>query len=182
MFLVWIVPATWIVETKGPRMGALVSAAFILAGAAVRCLQWMFLNNSQSGLIFKILAHTGKKNTKNVPNFLWYLPGGILNGSMGPFCVTIPSVVSSNWFPPHQRTMATGQKLHTFYFYHFFTTFSITSVGLSWFLLEGGNALGFIIGPLMVTDPPINSTKINFTEPIGSCGHRLLKKVTLFNI
>ena len=64
MFLVWIVPATWIVETKGPRMGALVSAAFILAGAAVRCLQWMFLNHSQSGLIFKILAHTGKKIQK----------------------------------------------------------------------------------------------------------------------
>ena len=64
MFLVWIVPATWIVETKGPRMGALVSAAFILAGAAVRCLQWMFLNHSQSGLIFKILAHTGKKTEK----------------------------------------------------------------------------------------------------------------------
>ena len=30
--------------------------------------------------------------------------------------------------------------------------------GLSWLFLEGGNAFGFIIGPLMVTDPPKNST------------------------
>ena len=52
---------------------------------------------------------------------------------MGPFVVSLPSVVSSLWFPAHQRTMATG---------------------LSWLCLEGGNALGFIIGPLMVSDVP----------------------------
>ena len=52
---------------------------------------------------------------------------------MGPFVVSLPSLVSSLWFPAHQRTMATG---------------------LSWLCLEGGNALGFIIGPLMVTDAP----------------------------
>ena len=137
MFLAFSVPATWILETKGARwiliwildyvlffffrVGGIVCTAFILVGAGVRCLQWVFLDHPQSGLIFKILAHTG----------------GILNGSMGPFVVTIPSVVSSYWFPPNQRTMATG---------------------LSWLFLEGGNALGFIIGPLMVSDPPRNST------------------------
>ena len=81
----------------------------ILLAAAVRCLQWLFLDHQHSGFIFKILAHTG----------------GVINGSMGPFVVTLPSVVSSAWFPPHQRTMATG---------------------ISWLLLESGNSLGFIIG------------------------------------
>ena len=52
---------------------------------------------------------------------------------MGPFVVTLPSIVSSLWFPPGQRTVATG---------------------LSWLLLETGNALGFILGPLVVRDPP----------------------------
>ena len=50
---------------------------------------------------------------------------------MGPFVVTLPSIVSSLWFPPGQRTVATG---------------------LSWLLLETGNALGFILGPLVVRD------------------------------
>ena len=81
----------------------------IFLAAGVRCLQWLFLNHPDSGFIFKILAHTS----------------GVINGSMGPFAVTIPSLVSSAWFPPNQRTMATG---------------------LSWLLLESGNALGFILG------------------------------------
>ena len=81
----------------------------IFLAAALRCLQWLFLDHPHSSLIFKILAHTG----------------GVINGSMGPFVVTLPSVVSSAWFPPHQRTMATG---------------------ISWLLLESGNSLGFIIG------------------------------------
>ena len=71
---------------------------------------------------------------------------------MGPFVVSLPSMVSSLWFPVHQRTMATG---------------------LSWLCLEAGNALGFIIGPLMVSDAPrphnitgvTNMTLLNFTLP-----------------
>ena len=124
-------------------------AVFMMMGAGIRCLQWLFLDNPQSGFIFKILAHTG----------------GILNGSMGPFVVTIPSMVSSYWFPPNQRTMATG---------------------LSWLFLEGGNALGFIIGPLMVSDPPKNSTlQLNSTgkqqqQGFGQINNNFFNKRTIY--
>ena len=109
MFLVFSVPVTWLIQTQGARVGALVCSAMIFLAAAIRCLQWLYLDHQHSGFIFKILAHTC----------------GVINGSMGPFVVTLPSVVSSAWFPPHQRTMATG---------------------ISWLLLESGNSLGFIIG------------------------------------
>ena len=120
-FLIFAIPASWLVDTHGAKVSGLVCTGMMLVGSGVRCLQWLFLDHQNSGTIFKVLAHIG----------------GILNGSMGPFVVTIPSVVSSLWFPPNQRTMATG---------------------VSWLMLESGNALGFIIGPLMVQSPNMNGT------------------------
>ena len=35
--------------------------------------------------------------------------GGILNGTVGVVVCVIPSVISALWFPPGQRTTATGK-------------------------------------------------------------------------
>ena len=123
-FLVTAIPASWLVDTHGIKVSGVVCTGVMTLGAGVRCAQWLFLDYANSGTIFKILAHIC----------------GILNGSMGPFVVTMPSVVSSLWFSPNERTLATG---------------------LSWLMLESGNALGFIIGPLMVHSPNINETEVS---------------------
>ena len=46
----------------------------------------------------------------NVSHFLIRLAhvGGILNGTAGVCVCVIPSVISALWFPPGQRTTATG--------------------------------------------------------------------------
>ena len=141
------------------RVSGLVCAVFMSLGAGVRCLQWLYLDHPDAGFIFKILAHTGKIISYhcfcNLHCYRWHhqwkhgkylkiiTDHYLMCIIQGPFVVTLPSIVSSLWFPPHQRTMATG---------------------LSWLMLESGNALGFIIGPLMVSDPPNNTTLLQFNS------------------
>ena len=122
-YLAFVVPGTWVVEEHGIRWGALLCAGLMFLGTGLRCCQF-FLT---SGSMFKWLAHVG----------------AILNGSAGVMVCVIPSVISSLWFPPDERTTATG---------------------ISWFFLEFGNALGFLIGPLVVRDPPNNITSGNVTH------------------
>lgn len=59
--------------------------------------------------------------------------GAILGGSAGAVSCVLPSVISSLWFPTNERTIATG---------------------LSWVFLDLGNAIGILLGPLLVPDPP----------------------------
>jgi len=59
--------------------------------------------------------------------------GANLNGIAGIVICSVPTAVSSLWFPPNERTTATALS----------TTFNIL-----------GNAGGFLLGPMLVREPP----------------------------
>ena len=92
-YLVAVVPLTWLIQAQGIRISALLGIGMMAAGTGIRCLQVLYLENSNSGTIFQILSHVG----------------GILNGTAGVVVCVIPSVISALWFPPGQRTTATGK-------------------------------------------------------------------------
>jgi FLVCR family MFS transporter len=70
----------------------------------------------------------------------------ILNGLAGPVVMSAPSVISAVWFPPEQRTFATGVTAMANYY---------------------GLALSFILGPLMVS----NYGRFNRTSNYSSTNH-----------
>lgn len=78
--------------------------------------------------------------------------GSILNGGAGVVACVCPSVISALWFPPGQRTTATGSGVIIMHGIHAINLLS--HKGLSWVMLELGNAVGFLLGPLLVPDPP----------------------------
>ncbi|XP_072020389.1 solute carrier family 49 member 4-like [Amphiura filiformis] len=114
------IPFAGIMDKFGIRAMFLLAETFALIGVLVRCLP------------------VGVENLKWTANI-----GQFFIGLAGPFLVQGPSLVSSAWFPPHQRTTATA----------------ISSIAM-----ELGMAASFIIGPLMVSDiksnGPINGTLV----------------------
>ena len=69
----------------------------------------------------------------------------ILNGIAGIVVFSAPSAVSSAWFPPRERTTATGIAL----------VFN-----------NLGNAASFLMAPAIVPDPSNITNLINFTCPV----------------
>ena len=99
----------------GLRVTVLLAAALQLFGAALRCIP---CNDTGS---MTILIHCGQ----------------IIVGFAGPVGMAAPALLSSTWFPPHQRTTATAIS---------------TMAGYT------GTALSFLIGPAFVDD--VESTSI----------------------
>lgn len=108
-FVIFTVPMIWLCDFYGLRIGMLLSALLMALGTAVRCI-------SMNETFFTWMAHTGA-------NF---------NGIAGIVMCAVPPALSSLWFPPNERTTATG----------------ISSV-----FNQLGNAGGFLLGPLLVREP-----------------------------
>ncbi|KAK8728928.1 hypothetical protein OTU49_008875, partial [Cherax quadricarinatus] len=104
-----LAPLTLLLQTKGIRVALLLTAFLLSLGTAVRCL-------TTEEKSFTVLAHVG----------------AVLNGFAGIIIGAAPSLISSRWFPPNERTTATG-------------------IGCTFNQL--GNAGGFFLGPWLVHMP-----------------------------
>ncbi|XP_069185946.1 solute carrier family 49 member 4 homolog [Procambarus clarkii] len=104
-----LAPMTLLLQTKGIRVALLLTAFLMALGTSVRCI-------ATEERTFTILAHVG----------------AVLNGFAGIIIGAAPSLVSSRWFPPNERTTATG-------------------IGCTFNQL--GNAGGFFLGPWLVHLP-----------------------------
>lgn len=109
-YVIFAFPLIWLYDLYGLRSGTLFSAFLMAVGTAIRCI-------STSELFFTWMAHIGAN----------------LNGIAGIVICSVPTAVSSLWFPPNERTTATALS----------TTFNIL-----------GNAGGFLLGPMLVREPP----------------------------
>ncbi|XP_068222406.1 solute carrier family 49 member 4 homolog [Palaemon carinicauda] len=114
-----LLPLTTLLQVKGIRIALLLTASFMTAGTALRCL-------TEEEQAFRILAHAG----------------AILNGFAGIAIGAAPSMLSSRWFPPNERTTATG-------------------IGCTFNQL--GNAGGFFLGPLLIRIPKNHTDPGNIT-------------------
>jgi len=115
MYILPVIPVLWFFETRGLRASMVLTAGMMLVGTALRCLP-------------------------NVPvaTFTWMAHVcAILNGMAGIVIFSAPPAVSSAWFPPNERTTATG--------------IAIVFNNL-------GNAVSFLMAPSVVPDPPSNGT------------------------
>ncbi|KAB7500452.1 Disrupted in renal carcinoma protein 2-like protein [Armadillidium nasatum] len=115
--IIGLVPFTIMLQTKGLRYSIVITSGLLAAASAVRLL-------ATEELAFTIFAHIG----------------ALLNGFAGIIIGCAPSLLSSTWFPPNERTTATG-------------------IGCTFNQL--GNAGGFFLGPLIVQDPT-NKSNISF--------------------
>lgn len=126
-FLLTSVIFAWIVDVKGLRMAMILTGFVVTAGNGIRCI------------------------TSEPPYVKWTVNiGQFFIGVGGPIAMGLPPVLSSTWFPPHERTTATSITL-------------IFNYGLL--------AASFLIGPYFVTDkPPTNSTEnsAGFSDILGS--------------
>ena len=113
-----ILPILWYFKTKGLRSSVILIGAMMVAGAAMRCI---FTSNIG---IFTYSSHIC----------------AILNGIAGVVVFSAPPAVSAAWFPPEERTIATGV--------------AIVSNNL-------GSAFSFLAGPAIVPDPEYHKLNVN---------------------
>eukprot|EP00058_Branchiostoma_floridae_P020741 XP_002606231.1 hypothetical protein BRAFLDRAFT_84029 [Branchiostoma floridae] len=74
----------WVIQTLGLRLTMIGTAVLVLAGSGLRCI------------------------TTRTPAATWLIhTGQFLDGLAGIITMAAPPVVSSVWFPPEQRTLAT---------------------------------------------------------------------------
>ena len=79
-YFIAVLPASWLLDVKGLRTTVVSTAVLVAAGAGIRLIPGP-----------KYLIHAGQ----------------FLNGLAGPVAMSSPPVVSSTFFPPQQRTVAT---------------------------------------------------------------------------
>ena len=116
MYIIPVLPMLWFFETKGLRKSMILTAGMMLVGTGLRCIPGIGVK------AFTWMAHVC----------------AILNGVAGIVIFSAPAAVSSAWFPPGERTTATG--------------IAIVFNNL-------GNAVSFLSAPAIVPDPP-NGTDI----------------------
>jgi len=115
MYIIPVVPILWFFEAKGLRASMVLTAGMMFLGTGLRCLPNVPVH------IFTYMAHVC----------------AVLNGMAGIVIFSAPAAVSSAWFPPNERTTATG--------------IAIVFNNL-------GNAVSFLAAPAIVPDPPTNGT------------------------
>lgn len=121
-YVMFMIPFAWLMDRKGLRISNLITSGLLCVGSGLRCI------------------------TMHPPNVTWlFYIAQFLCGSAGPVANAAGPLLSSLWFPPHQRTTATA-----------LGTLSIP-LGLS---------LSFIIGPQLVPEPGNSTT--NGTSHISS--------------
>jgi len=107
-YIITMLMFSWLMDVKGLRLSMVLSAFFMAFGTGIRCL------------------------TSNNEYVTWSMAAGqFFNGLAGPVTQAAPTLLSTNWFPVHERTTATA----------------IASLMGSF-----GVAVSFIIGPLIVRE------------------------------
>ncbi|XP_060075404.1 solute carrier family 49 member 4-like [Ylistrum balloti] len=125
--IVFILPASWLLDVKGLRLSVVLGSMVIAVGSGLRCI-----------------------TTKPTPGTWLIFLGQILNGVGGTIAMSAPPLLSGTWFPPQERTTATG-------------------VGILFSSI--GSALAFLLGPQFVSEPPScsgNNTDGNSTWYISA--------------
>lgn len=118
MYIIPVVPVLWFFEVKGLRASMLLTSGMMLLGTLLRCLPL------------------------GITPFTWMCHlCAILNGIAGIVVFSAPSAVSSAWFPPNERTTATG--------------IAIVFNNL-------GNAFSFFAAPAIVPDPTNHNDTTNY--------------------
>jgi len=125
MYIIPVIPMLWFFEAKGLRASMILTAGMMLVGTGLRCIPGIGI------YAFTWTAHLC----------------AILNGIAGIVIFSAPAAVSSAWFPPGERTTATGIAL----------VFN-----------NLGNALSFLAAPAIVPDPPI--TDNNSSSTVAAAG------------
>eukprot|EP01119_Soliformovum_irregulare_P011933 TRINITY_DN3057_c0_g2_i1.p1 TRINITY_DN3057_c0_g2~~TRINITY_DN3057_c0_g2_i1.p1 ORF type:complete len:486 (+),score=149.16 TRINITY_DN3057_c0_g2_i1:29-1486(+) len=106
LYIVFFLPSSWCLDRKGLRFGLIIGSSLTIIGAAIRPFgQWGF------GLVFF---------------------GQAICGIGQPFLLSAAPKLAQNWFPDHQRALAT----------------TIASVANPL-----GTGLGFLLPPLLVSSP-----------------------------
>ena len=118
MNIIALLPILWFFKTKGLRQSVILIGGMMVVGAVMRCI---FTTNIS---IFTYSSHIC----------------AILNGIAGVVVFSAPPAVSAAWFPPEERTIATG--------------IAIVSNNL-------GSAFSFLAGPAIVPDPTYHKLNIN---------------------
>ena len=113
MYIIPVVPVLYLFEEKGLRVSMIFTAGIMLIGTVLRCLPVKIS-------VFTWMCHIC----------------AITNGIAGIVVFSAPSAVSSAWFPPNERTTATGIAL----------VFN-----------NLGNAASFLAAPSIVPDPIENN-------------------------
>ncbi|CAL4119870.1 unnamed protein product, partial [Meganyctiphanes norvegica] len=85
MFILFIVPMCWLMNTHGLRAGVLTCTLLVAVGTALRCL------SAKTGL-FTVMSHLC----------------AILVGIAGTLVMAAPPLIAAEWFPPKERTTATA--------------------------------------------------------------------------
>lgn len=112
---------SWILDEKGLRPACLLSGFLVAAGTGLRCI-------TSKSSVATPLIHFGQ----------------FLNGLAGPVAMGAPPALSSEWFPPEQRTTATAIATVT------------NTLGL---------AVSFLLGPYLV---PVQKSHHNHTDALNS--------------
>ncbi|OWF40666.1 disrupted in renal carcinoma protein 2 homolog [Mizuhopecten yessoensis] len=115
--IVFILPAAWLLDVKGLRVSIVLASVVIAVGSGLRCI-----------------------TSQPIPATWLIFLGQILNGIGGTMAFAAPPLLSGTWFPPQERTTATG-------------------IGI--LFSSAGGALSFLLGPLIVSEP--TSSTGNYT-------------------
>ncbi|GAB6019151.1 Solute carrier 49 member 4 [Chamberlinius hualienensis] len=84
-YVIFLLPVVWVMDTKGLRKSTLLAALLVFIGAGIRCFT----------------MYPGVET--------WLIHAGhFINGIAGIVVFAGPPQVSAAWFPPNQRTTATG--------------------------------------------------------------------------
>ncbi|XP_015773085.1 PREDICTED: disrupted in renal carcinoma protein 2-like [Acropora digitifera] len=127
---------SWLMDVKGLRISVLITVALMFLGTGLRCIT--FRPEPATWLI-----HVGQ----------------FLNDLAAPVAMGGPPLVSSTWFPPHQRATATA----------------ISSL-MSYVGISVSFGIGpFVLNPSEVADPP-NSTEESLVE-VKNVSNKLPKEI-----
>ena len=111
MNILALLPILWFFKAKGLRSSMILISGLMVLGSVMRCIP------TGNITVFTYMSHIC----------------AILNGIAGVVVFSAPPALSAAWFPPGERTIATGV--------------AIVSNNL-------GSAISFLFGPAIVPDPP----------------------------